>query len=58
MAVTVSSLIVIHKRIRLRRYREIREYYEEQLSLRQSMFALHSAAAEKFGGEKRHSSDD
>lgn len=31
MGVTIVTLILLHKRLRLRRYREIREYYEEQM---------------------------
>ena len=31
MAITVVMLVMIHKRIRLKHYRQLREYYEEQL---------------------------
>lgn len=31
MVVTVVMLVMIHKRIRLKHYSELREYYEEQL---------------------------
>ncbi|KAF5334861.1 hypothetical protein D9758_014274 [Tetrapyrgos nigripes] len=42
-------LTLIHKRHRMQHYREIREYYFEQLSLRRSMIALHTAAADSGG---------
>ncbi|THV06379.1 hypothetical protein K435DRAFT_743840 [Dendrothele bispora CBS 962.96] len=45
-------LTVIHRRHRMRRYREIREYYFEQLNLRKSIMALHSAAAVSEGREQ------
>ncbi|KAH9949932.1 hypothetical protein B0H21DRAFT_803618 [Amylocystis lapponica] len=51
MSTTVVMLVLIHKRIRINRYRTIREYYEEQMSLRRSMAALHAAAAEKYEDE-------
>lgn len=31
MVATVVMLTLVHKRLRLQRYREIREYYEEQM---------------------------
>ncbi len=31
MVATVIMLTLVHKRLRLQRYREIREYYEEQM---------------------------
>ncbi|KAL7280424.1 hypothetical protein ACG7TL_005352 [Trametes sanguinea] len=54
MAVTVVMLTLVHKRLRLQRYREIREYYEEQISLRKSLSVLHAAAADRYLDEKRH----
>ncbi|KAI0686768.1 hypothetical protein BC835DRAFT_1287480, partial [Cytidiella melzeri] len=45
MGVTVLSLVIVHKRLRLQHQRELREYYHEQISLRRSMFALHHHAA-------------
>ncbi|KAI0080919.1 hypothetical protein K474DRAFT_1636472 [Panus rudis PR-1116 ss-1] len=53
MASVVVMLVMVHQRIRLRRYAEIREYYDEQLSLRRTMFALHAAADEQQLEEKR-----
>ncbi|KAI0773322.1 hypothetical protein BD413DRAFT_472846 [Trametes elegans] len=47
MGATVVMLTLVHKRLRLQRYREIREYYEEQMSLRRSLAALHAAAADR-----------
>ncbi|GBE88068.1 hypothetical protein SCP_1202970 [Sparassis crispa] len=52
MAVTTVMLTSVHKRLRLKRYREIRDYYEEQLSLRRSIAAIHAAAAERYEDEK------
>jgi len=52
MGVIIVTLILVHKRLRLRRYREIREYYEEQMSLRRSMAALHAAVAERYEDDK------
>lgn len=54
MGATATMLVMIHQRLRLRRHRELREYYYEQLSLRQSMFALHRRAASKMTGEKSY----
>ncbi|KAL1941240.1 hypothetical protein VTO73DRAFT_7452 [Trametes versicolor] len=55
MVVTVVMLTLVHKRLRLQRYREIREYYEEQMNLRKSLAALHAAAADRYTDEKhRH----
>ncbi|PCH39342.1 hypothetical protein WOLCODRAFT_29486 [Wolfiporia cocos MD-104 SS10] len=48
MATIIMMLVILHKRLRLQRYREIREYYEEQMRLRRSMAALHAAAAERY----------
>ncbi|KAJ3800575.1 hypothetical protein GGU11DRAFT_676980 [Lentinula aff. detonsa] len=45
MVAICLMLTLIHKRHRLLRYRELREYYLEQLSLRRSMIEMHSAAA-------------
>ncbi|ESK86900.1 hypothetical protein Moror_3417 [Moniliophthora roreri MCA 2997] len=45
MASTLILLIIIHKRHRYYRYRELRQYYFEQLSLRRSIIALHTAAS-------------
>ncbi|KAI0642233.1 hypothetical protein C8Q79DRAFT_917558 [Trametes meyenii] len=53
MMATVVMLTLVHKRLRLQRYREIREYYEEQMNLRKSLAALHAAAADRCVDEKR-----
>ncbi|GAW10465.1 hypothetical protein LENED_012734 [Lentinula edodes] len=45
MVATCLMLTLLHKRHRLLRYRELREYYMEQLRLRRSIIELHSAAA-------------
>ncbi|KAJ4478960.1 hypothetical protein J3R30DRAFT_3289184 [Lentinula aciculospora] len=45
MVATCLMLTLIHKRHRLLRYRELREYYQEQLSLRRSIIELHTAAS-------------
>ncbi|KAJ3761990.1 hypothetical protein EV360DRAFT_36592 [Lentinula raphanica] len=45
MVATCLMLTLVHKRHRLARYRELREYYLEQSSLRRSMIEMHSAAA-------------
>ncbi|KAI0349555.1 hypothetical protein OH77DRAFT_1507429 [Trametes cingulata] len=52
MLSTVVMLTLVHKRLRLQRYREIREYYEEQMNLRRSLAALHAAAADRYVDEK------
>ncbi|TFY63531.1 hypothetical protein EVJ58_g3203 [Rhodofomes roseus] len=52
MTATIVVLVLLHKRLRLKRYREIREYYDEQMSLRRSIAALHAAAAEKYEVER------
>ena len=31
MSAIVTVLVLVHKRLRLKRYREIREYYDEQM---------------------------
>ena len=31
MLATIVVLVLVHKRLRLKRYREIREYYDEQM---------------------------
>ncbi|KAH9893411.1 hypothetical protein C8Q73DRAFT_696866 [Cubamyces lactineus] len=54
MVATVTMLTLVHKRLRLQRYREIREYYEEQMSLRKSLAALHAAAADRHLDEKNY----
>ncbi|KAI1791788.1 hypothetical protein LXA43DRAFT_944804 [Ganoderma leucocontextum] len=54
MFVVVIVLTLVHKRLRLRRTTEIREYYEEQMTLRRSLAALHAAAADRHGKDKRH----
>ncbi|OBZ66311.1 hypothetical protein A0H81_13750, partial [Grifola frondosa] len=52
MAATVAMLTLVHKRLRLKRYREVREYYDEQMSLRRSLATLHAAAADRYMDEK------
>ncbi|TCD61828.1 hypothetical protein EIP91_007845 [Steccherinum ochraceum] len=52
MLAIVVTLVHVHKRIRRKHYDEIHEYYEEQLSLRRSMFALHSAAADRIDSDE------
>ncbi|RPD59062.1 hypothetical protein L226DRAFT_465648 [Lentinus tigrinus ALCF2SS1-7] len=47
MVAVVVMLTLFHKRQRLKRYREIREYYDEQVELRRSLAALHAAAADR-----------
>ncbi|KAH7924225.1 hypothetical protein BV22DRAFT_1067208, partial [Leucogyrophana mollusca] len=49
MTSTCLCLTLLHKRHRLERDQETREYYYEQISLRQSIIALHAAAANKYG---------
>ncbi|KAI0675798.1 hypothetical protein C8Q78DRAFT_1006622 [Trametes maxima] len=52
MVSIVVMLTLVHKRLRLQRYRELREYYEEQMNLRKSLAALHAAAADRCVDEK------
>ncbi|TBU47559.1 hypothetical protein BD309DRAFT_886109 [Dichomitus squalens] len=52
MIAIVVLLTLVHKRLRLRRLREIREYYEEQVTLRRALASLHSAAADQHEKEK------
>jgi len=52
MSATIVMLVLLHKRLRLKRYREIGEYYDEQMILRRSIAALHAAAAERYEDEK------
>ncbi|KAI0738526.1 hypothetical protein C8Q80DRAFT_1222434 [Daedaleopsis nitida] len=52
MAAIVIMLTLFHKRHRLQRSREIREYYEEQMGLRRSLAALHAAAADRYAKDK------
>lgn len=40
MAATCIMLVVMHRRHRLERYEEIRDYCDEQIRLRQSVFGL------------------
>ncbi|KAI8985566.1 hypothetical protein BD414DRAFT_515365 [Trametes punicea] len=54
MSATVLTLTLVHKRLRLQRYREIREYYDEQVNLRKSLAALHAAAADRYSEEKSY----
>ncbi|KAJ3493709.1 hypothetical protein NLJ89_g10955 [Agrocybe chaxingu] len=41
-------LLFIHRRHRYQQYQELRQYYHDQMSLRRSLLALHTAAAEGF----------
>ncbi|KIJ60340.1 hypothetical protein HYDPIDRAFT_98869 [Hydnomerulius pinastri MD-312] len=43
MATTCLCMVLVHKRHRLDRTRETREYFYEQVSLRQNIIALHSS---------------
>lgn len=54
MTATGAMLVVIHQRLRLQQHRELREYYYEQVSLRQSMFALHHRATH---GQRQENKD-
>ncbi|PIL24682.1 hypothetical protein GSI_12566 [Ganoderma sinense ZZ0214-1] len=54
MIVIVTVLTLVHKRLRLMRLAEIREYYEEQMTLRTSLAALHAVAANRHAKDKRH----
>ncbi|KAF8150155.1 hypothetical protein B0H34DRAFT_802257 [Crassisporium funariophilum] len=53
-AMTSAAILLtfIHRRHRYVRYKELREYYHEQMSLRRSILALHAAAAERYSGAK------
>ncbi|KAF9492306.1 hypothetical protein BDN71DRAFT_1497577 [Pleurotus eryngii] len=50
-ASTFTILMLLHKRHRARRYREIGEYYSEQLRFRNAIIALHTNAAEVLDSE-------
>jgi len=51
--VAISILLTfVHRRHRHERYKELREYYHEQMTLRRSILALHAAAAERYSDEK------
>ncbi|KAJ6544975.1 hypothetical protein DFH09DRAFT_927697 [Mycena vulgaris] len=52
MAVTCVFLTLLHKRHRLDRSRELRDYYYQQIGLRRSIIALHEAAADQYANEK------
>ncbi|KAJ7759343.1 hypothetical protein DFH07DRAFT_957958 [Mycena maculata] len=52
MLVTCMLLILLDKRYRLQRSRELRDYYYQQIGLRRSIIALHAAAAEIYMDEK------
>ncbi|KAK0485044.1 hypothetical protein IW261DRAFT_1560711 [Armillaria novae-zelandiae] len=52
LVVTVMLLALVHKRNRLQHYRELREYYDEQLGLRRAIISLHSAVASEVYSEK------
>ncbi|KZT00938.1 uncharacterized protein LAESUDRAFT_816206 [Laetiporus sulphureus 93-53] len=58
MTATLAALVFVHKRLRLQRYREIREYYDEQMSLRRSMAALHAAVAERHRYSDAYADED
>lgn len=45
LVMTMVTLILVHRRHRYRIFRELREYYTEQISLRRAIIALHTAAA-------------
>ncbi|OCH85557.1 hypothetical protein OBBRIDRAFT_815031 [Obba rivulosa] len=46
MIAIVALLTLVHRRLRMKHYREVREYYDEQLSFRHTLAALHAVAAE------------
>lgn len=48
MIAICSTLFLVHKRHRYQYHRDLREYYLEQLSLRRSIIALHTAAADRY----------
>ncbi|KII85258.1 hypothetical protein PLICRDRAFT_337586 [Plicaturopsis crispa FD-325 SS-3] len=54
MVATCVMLTFVHKRHRHENYKEIREYYTEQITLRRNIIALHSSAAARYsyGDEK------
>ncbi|EIW84524.1 hypothetical protein CONPUDRAFT_49932 [Coniophora puteana RWD-64-598 SS2] len=55
LVATCLCLILLHKRHRMEREREVREWFYEQLSLRQCIIALHASAmgvVDEKGGEK------
>ncbi|KAF8805413.1 hypothetical protein BYT27DRAFT_7243432 [Phlegmacium glaucopus] len=54
MVATSILLTLVHRRHRHERYKELREYYHEQISLRRSILALHAVAAEQYSDEKPH----
>ncbi|KAH9913953.1 uncharacterized protein BXZ73DRAFT_55192 [Epithele typhae] len=56
MVFVIVSLVIVHRRLRKKRYDEIREYYEEQTSLRQCLTKLHAAALDNY--EKQRSRYD
>jgi len=49
MTATCVLLTLIHKRHRYEHYKELHGYYYEQVGLRRSIIALHSAAADRYG---------
>lgn len=44
MSATCTTLVLVHKRQKMVHYRELREYYHEQLSLRRDIISLHSGS--------------
>ncbi|KAI0697841.1 hypothetical protein C8T65DRAFT_743046 [Cerioporus squamosus] len=48
MSAIMVMLTLFHKRQRIKRYQEIREYYDEQVELRKSLATLHAAAADRY----------
>ncbi|TFK78224.1 hypothetical protein K466DRAFT_507635, partial [Polyporus arcularius HHB13444] len=54
MCAIVVMLTLFHKRQRLKRYQEIREFYDEQVELRRSLAALHAAAADRYDEKGRY----
>ncbi|EGN98644.1 hypothetical protein SERLA73DRAFT_107716 [Serpula lacrymans var. lacrymans S7.3] len=52
MIAICAILTLLHQRHRLERSKEVRDYYNEQISLRQAIIALHSAAADGHTDEK------
>lgn len=47
MTATCLMLTILHKRHRFQRYRELCDYYHEQLTLRTTLMALHSSVADR-----------
>lgn len=51
MVVICILLTLIHRRHRYARYKELQEYYHDQIGLRRSIITLHTAAADRYHNE-------